>query len=86
MTVGQGPTALAVDSGGGCLDILLSSFSLSGRRPKYCLKGPFINCTKEISYFYDVHVCYIITELLLWLTRTEINVVVFFVKLEKETS
>ena len=39
MTVRQGPTALAVGAGGGCLDILLSStFSLlflplSGRRP-----------------------------------------------------
>ena len=39
MTVGQGPTALAVGAGGGCLDIftLLSIFSLlflplSGRR------------------------------------------------------
>ena len=36
ITVGQGPTALAVDAGGGCLDIftliyrsVLSSFSLS---------------------------------------------------------
>ena len=39
MTVRQGPTALAVDAGGGCLEFLLSSvFSvlflyLSGRRP-----------------------------------------------------
>ena len=39
MTEGQGPTALAVGAGGGCLDILLSYiFSLlflplSGRRP-----------------------------------------------------
>ena len=38
MTVGQGPTALAVDAGGGCLDILPLIFSLlflplSGRRP-----------------------------------------------------
>ena len=39
ITVGQGPTALAVGAGGGCLDILLSSiFSLLflplfGRRP-----------------------------------------------------
>ena len=39
ITVGQGPTALAVGAGGGCLDILLSSiFSflflpLFGRRP-----------------------------------------------------
>ena len=29
ITVGQGPTALAVGAGGGCLDILLSSLSLS---------------------------------------------------------
>ena len=50
ITVGQGPTALTVGAGGGCLDIFysqlsfLSSFSLSlgdGRyRLKYCLKGP----------------------------------------------
>ena len=49
MVVGQGPVALAVGAGGGCLDIftlryLFSSFSLSlggGRyRLKYCLKGP----------------------------------------------
>ena len=40
MTVGQGPTVLAVGAGGGCLDIfslfyLFSpvSHSLSGRRP-----------------------------------------------------
>ena len=38
MRVGQGPTALAVGAGGGCLDIFLSSIvslfflSLSGRR------------------------------------------------------
>ena len=49
ITVGQGPTALAVGAGGGCLDIFihlsfLSSFSLSWEtaryRLKYCLKGP----------------------------------------------
>ena len=48
MIVGQGTIALAVGSGGGCLDIFtlfypFSSFSLSlgdGPRPKYCLKGP----------------------------------------------
>ena len=39
ITVGQGPTALAVSAGGGCLDILLSSIlsflflPLFGRRP-----------------------------------------------------
>ena len=49
ITVGQGPTALAVGAGGGCLDIftLICSFSLSPSlwetaryRLKYCLKGP----------------------------------------------
>ena len=39
ITIGQGPTALAVGAGGGCLDILLLSIlfrlclSLFGRRP-----------------------------------------------------
>ena len=34
MMVGQGPTALAVGTGGGCWTFSLSSvFSLSGRRP-----------------------------------------------------
>ena len=52
ITVGQGPTALAVDVGGGYLDTLLSSilsllFALSPSlwetaryRLKFCLKGP----------------------------------------------
>ena len=48
--VGQGPTALAVGAGGGCLDILTSIYPLSPLslslwetaryRLKYCLKGP----------------------------------------------
>ena len=50
MTVGQGPTALAVGAVGGCSDIFsliypISIFSLSlwetaRYRLKYCLKGP----------------------------------------------
>ena len=50
ITVGQGPTALAVGAGGGCLDIftlIYHFFSLSPSlwetaryRLKYCLKGP----------------------------------------------
>ena len=50
ITVGQGPTALAVGAGGGCLDIftLIYLFSLlspslwetARYRLKYCLKGP----------------------------------------------
>ena len=52
--VGQGPTALAVGAGGGCLDIFpLVSFSLSlwetaRYRLKYCLKGP-LNSKQPIN-------------------------------------
>ena len=50
MTVGQGPTALAVGAGGGCLDIFILIYPFSPLSPslwetaqyrlKYCLKGP----------------------------------------------
>ena len=50
ITVGQGPTALAVGAGGGCLDVftLICPFSplspslweTARYRLKYCLKGP----------------------------------------------
>ena len=50
MTVGQGPTALAVGAGGGCLDIFILIYLYSPLSPslwetaqyrlKYCLKGP----------------------------------------------
>ena len=47
ITVGQGPTALEVDEGGGCLDIFTLDYPLSPSlwetaqyRLKYCLKGP----------------------------------------------
>ena len=49
-TVGQGPTALAVGAGGGCLDIFTLIYPFSFLSPslwetaryrlKYCLKGP----------------------------------------------
>ena len=49
-TVGQGPTALAVGAGGGCLDIFTLHYPFSPLSPslwetaryrlKYCLKGP----------------------------------------------
>ena len=49
-TVGQGPTALAVGAGGGCLDIFTliypffplspSLWETARYRLKYCLKGP----------------------------------------------
>ena len=48
--VGQGPTALAVGAGGGCLDIFILIYLFSPLSPslwetaryrlKYCLKGP----------------------------------------------
>ena len=50
ITVGQGPTALALGAGGGCLDIFTLIYPLSTLSPslwetaryrlKYCLKGP----------------------------------------------
>ena len=50
ITVGQGPTALAVGAGGGCLDIFTliypffplspSLWKTARYRLKYCLKGP----------------------------------------------
>ena len=50
ITVGQGPTALAVSAGGGCLDIFTLIYPFSPLSPslwetaryrlKYCLKGP----------------------------------------------
>ena len=33
ITVGQGPTALVVGAGGGCLDVLLSSIPFSSLSP-----------------------------------------------------
>ena len=44
LTVGQGPTVLAVGAGGGCLDIFTLLYHFSPRetaryRLKYCLKG-----------------------------------------------
>ena len=50
ITVGQGPAALAVGAGGGCLDIFALIYPFSSPIPslwetaryrlKYCLKGP----------------------------------------------
>ena len=59
ITVGQGPTALAVGAGGGCLDILLSSilsplstplWEMVRYRLKYCLKAPF-NPKQSTNHF-----------------------------------
>ena len=67
ITVGQGPTALAVGAGGGCLDIftlIYPFFSLSSSlwetaryRLKYCLKGSLnpkpTNQPNETAYSYQ---------------------------------
>ena len=58
--VGQGPIALAVVAGGGCLDIFTLLYPFSPRlwetaryRLKYCLKGP-LNPKQSISQSNDV--------------------------------
>ena len=58
ITVGQGPTALAVGAGGGCMDIFTLIYPFSPLSPslwetaryrlKYCLKGP-INPKQPIN-------------------------------------
>ena len=66
ITVGQGPTALAVGAGGGCLDIFTLIYPFSPLSPslwetaryrlKYCLKGPLNpkQPTNQPSYFFIV--------------------------------
>ena len=59
ITVGQGPTALAVGAGGGCLDIFTLIYPFSPLSPslwetaryrlKYCLKGP-LNPKQPTNY------------------------------------
>ena len=56
MTVGQGPTALAVGAGGGCLDIFTLIYPFfpylwetARYRLKYCLKGP-LNPNQPTNY------------------------------------
>ena len=61
IAVGQGPTALAVGAGGGCLDIFTLIYPFSPLSPslwetaryrlKYCLKGPLnpIQPTNQIK-------------------------------------
>ena len=63
ITVGQGPTALAVGAGGGCLDIFTlicpffplspSLWETARYRPKYCLKGP-LNPKQPTNQLYNI--------------------------------
>ena len=62
LRVGQGPTALAVDVGGGCLDIFTLLYPFSPLSPslwetaryrlKYCLKGP-LSPKQPTNQFFD---------------------------------
>ena len=64
ITVGQGPTALAVGAGGGCLNIFTliypffplspSLWETARYRLKYCLKGP-LNPKQPTSCFREEH-------------------------------
>ena len=66
MTVGQGPTALAVGAGGGCLDIFTLRYLFSPLSPslwettryrlKYCLKGP-LNPKQPTNQLQIIYVC-----------------------------
>ena len=69
ITVGQGPTALTVGAGGGCLDIFTLLYPFSPLSPslwetaryrlKYCLKGPLSpkqpNQQEPPYFFYTRH-------------------------------
>ena len=63
ITVGQGPTALAVGAGGGCMDIFAliypflplshSLWETARYRLKYCLKGP-LNPKQPANQLYKI--------------------------------
>ena len=66
ITVGQGPTALTVGAGGGCLDIFILIYPLSPSlremtwyRLKYCLKGPLNpkQPTNQINILTIIYTC-----------------------------
>ena len=72
ITVGQGPTVLAVGAGGGCLDIFTLIYSVSTLSPslwetaryrlKYCHKGPLNSrqpTNQPTNQVLHVHVIYI---------------------------
>ena len=74
ITVGQGPTALAVGAGGGCLDIFTLIYPFSPLSPslwetaryrlKYCLKGPLKPkqpTRPNVSINEDVLLCFVIS-------------------------
>ena len=73
ITVGQGPTALAVGAGGSCLDIFTPIYPFSSLSPslseaarnrlKYCLKGPLKpkqpNLKSKLSATIEISVAFV---------------------------
>ena len=69
INVGQGPIALAVGAGGGCLDIFTLLYFFSSLSPslwetaryrlKYCLKGPLNPKQPTNQSYFSVHLWYI---------------------------
>ena len=69
ITVGQGPTALAVGAGGGCLDIFAliypffplspSLWETARYRLKYCLKGPLNLKQPTTNHFFSHSKAYV---------------------------
>ena len=78
ITVGQGPTALAVEAGGGCLDIFTliypffplspSLWETARYRLKYCLKGPLNPkpTNQPNDYHGQMFLCFIVVEAKNW--------------------
>ena len=79
ISVGQGPTALAVGAGGVCLDIFtliypfsplsLSLWETARYRLKYCLKGP-LNPKQPTNFTYIYKINGYILRLETWLLRS----------------
>ena len=85
MIVGQGPTAVAVGAGGGCLDIFVliypfsplshSLWETARYRLKYCLKGPINNQPKNLCSKHCLKVSHVLSACLNkfhWLTTMSI--------------
>ena len=85
ITVGQGPIALAVGAGGGCLDIFTLIYPFSSLSPslwetaryrlKYCLKGPLnpkqpTKTTSMVMLYISTKFCNIISNGIKVIERT----------------
>ena len=96
ITVGQGPTALAIGAGGGCLDIFTLIYPFSPLSPslwetaryrlKYCLKGPLNPKQPTKNVLIIVSLTSLLRgHLLKCLTTLLLNTLIFFLE-KKEKS